>query len=145
MKVNRRYFVVTVAILVLLAGCSGTGLNPDRYLANKQTFMLNQGNPPAYVDGYIDGCSAGRRLAGDKGFNYKKNSTRFERDALYARGWQEGEINCRNESLEESIRSAQNKEKKVTSPPIAEPCPPVKTQTRAEELEMQRMWEDLKK
>lgn len=141
MRVKRHFLSLT--LLLLLVGC--TGLNPDRYLANKQTYMLSQGNPPSYVAGYIDGCSAGRRLAGDKAFAYRKNNARFDTDALYARGWQEGQINCRNEVL---IESSDPERGAVLTPPpgspVAEPFP-TNPQKRAEEMEMQQMWEELKK
>lgn len=145
MKVRLRFF--KLAVLGFVAGC--TGLSPERFLANKQEFMISQGNPPTYVAGYIDGCSSGRRLAGDKGFVYRKNNTRFEKDALYARGWQEGQINCRNEALEEAVRSASaNGTEMVVTTKVPEPesmAPPVDAKSRAEEIEMRQIWEELKK
>jgi hypothetical protein len=106
--------------------------------------MLSQGNPPSYVAGYIDGCSAGRRLAGDKTFTYRKNNSRFETDALYARGWQEGQINCRNEVLVES--SDPNRGAVLTPAPESRVEEfPTNPQKRAEEIEMQKMWDELKK
>lgn len=136
-------------VFVFLVGC--TGLSSERYLANKQTFMLSQGFPPAYVAGYADGCSAGRRLAGDTNFVFRKNNTRFDRDALYARGWQEGQINCRNEAQEEIIRAKATGKRGVTSiyetEPVCVPPPPVVVDPKehAKKIEMQKMWEEIKK
>jgi len=147
----------------LLSAC--TGLDPERYLSNKQSFMINQGNPPSYAEGYIDGCSAGRRLAGDKHFIYRKNATRFDKEALYAKGWQDGQINCRNEVLEEEqfflkekiealsaktpthskahIKAAAHHEK--ISEIDAERQKRIEAESRAAETEMHEIWEELKK
>lgn len=132
--------------LAFLAGC--TGLSPDRYLLNKQSFMLSEGNPPAYVAGYVDGCSAGRRLAGDKRFVYRKNGTRFEKDALYARGWQEGQINCRNEAIEEDTYmggKAKGSWRKLEELPVNAEDKKAESMSRAEEEKMRLMWEQLRK
>lgn len=137
--------ILGLGLLGILVGC--TGLSPDRYLFNKQSYMLSQGNPPAYVTGYIDGCSAGRRLAGDNRFVYRKNNTRFDKDALYARGWQEGQINCRNEALAEEIKSLRNSQRREES---ASKNPTVdeqrgKEDERAAEEEIRALWEELRK
>lgn len=140
----RKVSLLLLGTLSLLTGC--TGLNSDRYLYNKQTFLLNHGNPPAYVTGYIEGCSAGRRLAGDKRFVYKKNQTRFEKDALYTRGWQEGQINCRNEALAEQqgimlIPTKKSPGKKVPTKEEKD----FQEAEKAAEKELQEIWEELKK
>lgn len=132
--------------LAFLAGC--TGLSPDRYLLNKQSFMLSEGTPPAYVAGYVDGCSAGRRLAGDKRFVYRKNGARFEKDALYARGWQEGQINCRNEAIEEDTYIGGKPKggwRKLEELPVSEKDKKAESMSHAEEEKMRLMWEELRK
>ena len=138
--------ILMIGTLVLVAGC--TGLSPDRYLVNKQSFMIGQGNPPAYVEGYIDGCSSGRRLGGDKKFVYRKNNARFEKDALYARGWQEGQINCRNEVLSEQLGIC-TEEDPQSRPPEgsveAERYRRVEAESRAAKAEMHEIWEELRK
>lgn len=148
MKVTKlKPYVIMIAILAFVTGCAG-GLSPERYLLNKQSFMLSEGNPPAYVTGYADGCSAGRRLAGDKRFVYRKNGTRFEKDALYARGWQEGQINCRNEALEEDTyiggKPKGGWRKLEASTPNTENRK-VESVNHAEEEKMRLMWEELRK
>lgn len=139
--------ILMLAILGLLTGC--TGLSPERYLLNKQSFMLSEGNPPGYVAGYMDGCSAGRRLAGDKRFVYRKNGTRFEKDALYARGWQEGQINCRNEAIAEDEYiggKPKNRWSKLKSLTLREENKKIETTAnQAEEAAMRAMWEELRK
>jgi hypothetical protein len=144
MKVKVQIFLMMS--LALLTGCAG--LNSERYLSNKQAFMLSEGNPPAYVAGYVDGCSTGRRLGGDKHFKYHKNAVRFEKDALYARGWQEGQINCRNEALEEETHLGGKSKggwRKLGSAAPSEANQKVETANRADEEAMRAMWEELRK
>lgn len=137
-----------VGFSIFLVGCAGmTGLSPDRYLSSKYTYMVNQGNPPSYVAGYVDGCSTGRRVGGDKRFGYRKNNTRAEKDALYARGWQEGQINCRNEVLQETCDPL--KPEQVRAPmglSIDEARRQrVEAESRASDTEVSEIWEELKK
>lgn len=143
MKVKSHVFIGF--LFLFMTGC--TGLSPDRYLANKQAFMLNQGNPPAYVAGYVDGCSSGRRLGGDRHFVYRKNNTRFEKDALYARGWQEAQINCRNEALaQDGMLEKEPSKNKKTDSVATDSVPSVKSEKdKLAEEEMRLMWEELKK
>jgi hypothetical protein len=136
--------------LGFLTGC--TGLSSDRYLFNKRSFMLSEDHPPAYVAGYVDGCSAGRRLAGDNRFVYRKDSVRFDKDALYAQGWQEGQINCRNEALAEEIHpvpsnQGRHKASHRTLRNVTEKVEVKKTteEDQAVEAEMRQMWEELRK
>ena len=96
----------------------------------------------------MDGCSAGRRLAGDKRFVYLKNGTRFEKDALYARGWQEGQINCRNEAIEEDEYiggKPKNRWARFKAPTLREENKKVESTDAAEEEKMRAMWEELRK
>ncbi len=141
MKVKSQFWLLGSCLL--LSGC--VGLSADRYLANKRTYMLDQGNPPSYVIGYSDGCSSGRRLGGDKRFVYRKNNTQFDKDALYARGWQEAQINCRNEALVDKNAGLipGNKKKKNE----VDPLQPQKSDpaNAAAEAEMREIWEELKK
>lgn len=141
MKVNLH--ILMWVILGTLTGC--TGLNANRYLSNKQSFMLDQGDPPSYVAGYVDGCSTGRRLGGDKHFVYRKDNLRFNKDALYAKGWQEGQINCRNEALEEDERLGRNKYGSVRDKNLVDEKGAMHRDGRSEEEQMRIMWDELKK
>lgn len=139
---NKVRSLIVLGMFFSLFGC--TGLSPDRYLDNKQAYMIGQGDPPAYVAGYVDGCSSGRRLAGERRFKYRKNELRFEKDALYARGWQEGQINCRNEVLSGGIgiRSGDEHIRETVS---TDRQKRIASEDRAVEEEMRQIWEELKK
>lgn len=130
----------------LLSGCntSWTGISPDRYLANKRSFMLNQSHPLAYVEGYVDGCSTGRRLAGDKKFGYCKDTIRYERNALYARGWQNGQIQCRNEVVMEREQAERCDSESYLNLDEARRRR-VEAESRAADAEVQDIWNELKK
>ncbi len=138
MKVN----LAILGLLCLLL-CSCTGLGANRYLNNKHLFMVGRDLPEPYADGYVDGCSVGRRLAGDKRFAYRQDSVRFEKDALYARGWQEGQINCRNEVLAEGFDIKPKKAQVKQAEPLAPVSP--NAEQRAIEAEMREIWDELKK
>lgn len=150
MKVKSLRFWL-ICISVFLAGCAGmTGLSPDRYLSNKYSYMVTQGNPPSYVAGYVDGCATGRGIAGDKRFKYRKNNTRAERDALYARGWQDGQINCRNEVLQETCDPLKPERIRPGNAPLGLSLDEarrqrVEAESRAADSEINEIWEELKK
>ena len=138
-------FFMKVALAILgalallpLSGC--IGLSGKRYLENKHLFMVGRGDPAPYADGYVDGCSCGRRLAGDQRFKYRQNTVRLEKDALYARGWQEGQINCRNEVIADGMQIHQKPT--AGSPEISEATTP---EQKAIEAEMRELWNELKK
>jgi len=132
---------------LLLSAC--TGLSANRYLGNKHLFMVGRGDPTAYADGYVDGCAVGRRLAGDKRFSYRQDRPRFEKDALYARGWQEGQINCRNEVLAQGFAIAPKKDQpsRPSHPNVQQDVPlsAKHAEHHAVEAEMREIWDELKK
>jgi hypothetical protein len=138
MKIKLAFLITNV--LLSLTGCGA--LSSDRHLSSLRDRMVCEGKPPAYVDGYVDGCDSGRYLAGVKNSFYRKDSVRSDQDALYARGWQEGQINCRNEAIVEKQQQA-----------VAGGCSDYAGNSnsdevrrrRMEEAEMQEVWEQLKK
>jgi len=135
-------FVAMMSVLSpLLSGCSSGQAGVRTHLTNTQNALLAQGKPRAYVDGYLDGCSSGRQLGGDKKFGYRKDTLRTERDALYAKGWQDGQINCRNEALVEHQTA------KVGHTAVAAPeyMPTEDRRRKMEEAEMRAIWEEIKK
>ncbi len=132
-----------VAAMLVLSGCA-TGGGSKVYLADKATTLLGKGNPPSYVDGYIDGCSSGKRMGGDKRFSYKKDIERSEREALYARGWQEGQITCQNETLAEDYYRQSEKSGVGTELDVTRQRR-VEAESRAAAAEMEEIWNELKK
>lgn len=69
-------------ILVCLAGCQS---------AHEQ--MLQQGYPPAFADGYQDGCVSGRHAVGALG-DFIKNVPRYLKEKQYSTGWDDGFNQC---------------------------------------------------
>jgi hypothetical protein len=47
------------------------------------------GYPPAFQDGYLDGCSSKRRPASPI-----RDESRFKSDSIYATGWRDGFDMC---------------------------------------------------
>jgi hypothetical protein len=131
--------ILVLGLAMVLSGCAVKSINPKQHLNSMHSSFISQGKPPAYVDGYVDGCSSGRRLAGDNNFTYRKNNARAEQDALYAKGWQDGQINCGNEYLVER----QNANTALVGAP--EISSVEKQRYKAEEAEMRAIWDELKK
>ena len=77
----------TISILVLvmvLAGC-----------ASQKEMMLKEGYPPAYAEGYEDGCGSGNNAAGSVLDAFKKDVSRYKRDSTYRQGWDDGFKQCK--------------------------------------------------
>lgn len=74
---------VWVGLVVLLVGCEST-----------HEHMLAQGYPPAFADGFDDGCSSGRQAAGVISGEFRKNVPRYLKDPQYAEGWSDGFRQC---------------------------------------------------
>lgn len=140
-------FIAQSLLVLGLTGCS-TGISPDRHLANTRDFMLSQGKPKAYVEGYLDGCSTGRRTAGDKKFSYKRDNLRADKDALYARGWEDGQVCCRNEYIAEQQKEVEYRAESrgVSFSSIDEERNRrVTEESRRADAKVQEIWDELKK
>ncbi len=143
MKVKLHGFCFFILVTgLMLSACTTTS---DRFLTDKRTALMSHNNPPAYVDGYLDGCASGRRMGGDKHFTYRKDVNREEREALYARGWHEGQINCRNEALGELEQQQNSKNFAGASPLDVEQNKQAQAGDKATEAEMAEMWEKMRK
>lgn len=84
-----------LGLIVVLAGCQST---------HEQ--LMAEGYPPAFADGYQDGCGSGRQAAGSIGGQYRKDVPRFTRDSLYAQGWGDGFRQC--QAMQESRERENN-------------------------------------
>jgi len=78
---NWRWSVLWLVMLV--AGCQST---------HEQ--LLAEGYPPAFADGFEDGCGSGRQAAGAIGGQFKKNVPRYLKEPHYAEGWSDGFRQC---------------------------------------------------
>ena len=67
----------------LLSGCATT---------HEQ--MLDHGYPPAYADGFQDGCSSGRQAAGLMVGDFRKDVPRYLHNRQYESGWDDGFRQC---------------------------------------------------
>jgi len=81
--------------LLLLAGCQTT---------HEQ--LLAAGYPPAFADGFQDGCSSGRQAAGAISGEFRKDVPRFLADATYATGWSDGFNQCQAQRISEERQDA---------------------------------------
>lgn len=70
--------------------------------------LVSEGYPPAFADGYQDGCGSGRESVDPIKGQFKKDVPRFLRDTLYAQGWGDGFRQCQgqlaNRDLQEQSR-----------------------------------------
>lgn len=74
------------ALTLMLAACAGVGTPSPQRAPNVNL----SGYPPAFREGYLDGCETGRALIG-----IRKDERRFTSDALYAQGWRDGFDICK--------------------------------------------------
>ena len=96
---------VSLSLVILLAGCQST-----------RDQLLAEGYPPAFADGYQDGCGSGRQAAGAIGGQFKKDAPRDIRDKLYSQGWADGFRQChamqeaRDKSNPDQIQSERDRD-----------------------------------
>ena len=75
-----------LGIALMLAACAGVGTPSPRRAPNVNL----SGYPPAFRDGYLDGCETGRALIGTR-----KDERRFRSDLQYAQDWRAGHDICK--------------------------------------------------
>jgi flagellar biosynthesis/type III secretory pathway protein FliH len=59
--------------------------------------MIERGFPPAYAEGYADGCASGKEAAGGLIAQARKDTRRYGADDQYTAGWDEGFAQCRRD------------------------------------------------
>lgn len=69
--------------LLLLCGCEST-----------HDYLIAQGYPPAFADGFQAGCSSGREAAGAISGGFRKDVPRYLVDNHYSSGWDDGFRQC---------------------------------------------------
>jgi hypothetical protein len=75
-----RKALVATLVLCFLAGCASTN----------RKGLIAAGYSPEYVDGYVDGYSAGCHVVGYPFYRFTRDTTRYEEDHQYKRGWEDG-------------------------------------------------------
>jgi len=75
-----RMVLAALLVLCFLAGCTSM----DR------KGLLAAGYSPEYADGYVDGYSAGCHVVGHPFYRFARDTSRYEQDHQYKRGWEDG-------------------------------------------------------
>ena len=60
--------------------------------------LIERGLPPAYAEGYADGCASGKEVAGGLFAKARKDASRYDTNSQYAQGWNEGFEECRRDT-----------------------------------------------
>lgn len=81
--------VTSTAVVSLLTGCGGT----------EGQRLMQEGASPAYAQGFDDGCSSGKKAAGDMFSQFHKNVQEFQHNSDYRQGWNDGHEECRSEGI----------------------------------------------
>ncbi len=71
-----------LAIALLLVGCA---TNPSNIPVG----------PPAYKQGFAEGCDSGYVAAGHPYYQFRKDTYRFDSDKQYKQGWTDGFATCK--------------------------------------------------
>ncbi len=82
-------FLVSAAVVLLITGCGPT--DGQR--------LMQEGASPEYAQGFDDGCSSGKKAAGDMFSQFHKNIQAYRSTADYRQGWDDGHEECRSEWL----------------------------------------------
>ncbi|MFA7269170.1 MAG: hypothetical protein WC073_07495 [Sterolibacterium sp.] len=82
---KNRYGMLVVAAMMVGCASSSDHLIRDR----------TRNRPPAYQDGYADGCQSGQADIVHSSTKYKKDAGRIASDKLYTNGWYDGFEECK--------------------------------------------------
>lgn len=93
-----RQIVVMLGVLMMLSGCQSTHQE-----------LLAKGYPPAFADGFDDGCGSGRQAAGVITGEFRKNVPRYLKDPAYAQGWEDGFRQCKALRESEDLNDYRNR------------------------------------
>jgi hypothetical protein len=74
-------------VAVAVAGCGSV----------RQT-LIERGYPPAYAEGYADGCESGKDAAGGLFASPRKDASRYGGDDQYTKGWDAGLEKCQRDT-----------------------------------------------
>ena len=74
--------------VLFLAGCASEGQR-----------LMQEGASAEYAQGYDDGCSSGKKSAGDMFAQFHKNVRAYQSNSDYRQGWNDGHEECKSEWL----------------------------------------------
>ena len=87
---RKTLFPLTLATVVFLfTGCGPT--DGQR--------LMQEGASPEYAQGFDDGCSSGKKAAGDMFSQFHKNVQAYRSTLDYRQGWDDGHEECKSEWL----------------------------------------------
>ncbi|WP_213875698.1 hypothetical protein [Pseudomonas sp. dw_358] len=84
-------------VMVVLVGCQST---------HEQ--MVQQGYPPAFADGYQDGCVSGHSAVAAVG-DFVKNVPRYLKEKQYSTGWDDGFQQCQTSAQTQEDQGYRNR------------------------------------
>ena len=84
---------------LLLTGCAsyygGGYYGPRATSIDQVDLMVGTQQPVEYRVGFQSGCDSGSVSAGNRAYTFKKDVVRYDVDALYKQGWDDGYNRCR--------------------------------------------------
>ncbi|HEX5077562.1 MAG TPA: hypothetical protein VFV80_00320 [Geminicoccaceae bacterium] len=84
MPTNGRYAAHAVIATLLLAACTST-----------HEALIERGYPPAYAQGYEDGCASGKAKSGGLFAQAQRDESRYaDGSSPYRQGWDAGYAKC---------------------------------------------------
>lgn len=84
-------FKIALLVCAALLGFGQAGCAPVDRVTDRNTV----GQPPAYVDGYRDGCGSGYVATGHLYASAAKDVERYISDQVYKIGWDDGFATCK--------------------------------------------------
>ena len=83
--------LLPLIVAALISGCT---------TVLQQQLLVVDHQPPAFRDGYRDGCESGLSEGGaGMQYRFRKNVDRYNSDGLYTGGWDDGVQICRTWAL----------------------------------------------
>ena len=86
---TRVQYIAVLLLAIFVNACTTAPAQTDQSEVNLS------GYPPAFRDGYPDGCETARRALGTT-----RDDSRFESDSMYAAGWRDGFDICSGKKYE---------------------------------------------
>lgn len=129
MLVSKTTVFIVLTHLFILAGCSTVAREDNAQITKQQ--LLKEGKTLDFIDGYLSGCSAGKKVIYQKLSVIAKDQLRYQQNHEYNTGWDRGYYSCRDASIVEV-------QAKVTQKYVP-------ADDLAEEMERMKIWEELKK